>query len=278
MKKHKFKSVPPFDKLFDNLEIDQILKETNGYRNYKDINKKRYTVKIVYRIKALLCYGKIDEAEELCYEAIDSNALLEKGQYMVNVFLYQIYYYKKELWKSFYYFNKIPTDDVQYINLIQKGFLFSLIEAGNKELYDEIVKAPDDWIIAHVLRKRAGESNFKTKTILNAIIQEFDKAEVYYDNTMQIRIFRCFNVGKSSYNGKLKTCDYIYVCSINEDPHSIKTFYLIDSPGSLKYHDITEVINKGAEKQLPTITNNESKSFATSKFLARQRKMKSKNN
>lgn len=278
MSKSKLKSSPSFDRLFACLQIDEVLQRTEDYKEYIKLNSNKYTSKVIYRIKSLLCYGRFDEAEMLCYEALKCPSLLAKGKYMVNVYLYQIYFYKRELWKSFYYYKHIPTEDEKYKNMINKNFLLRFIEAGNPELFKRIINVPKGYVIGHVQNKRSGDLNFSEKGVIDAIMQEFSEAKVYYDNTMEIRIFSCFNVGKSEYNGKSETCDYIYVCSIDDNPMSIKTFYPISSPGSLEYHDISGLVRKLDNKNQSTgnAACELTSGSATQKFMARQRKMNTK--
>lgn len=278
MSKSKLKSSPSFDRLFASLQIDEVLQRTEDYKDYISLNSNKYTTKVIYRIKSLLCYGRFDEAEILCYEALNCPSLLTKGKYMINVYLYQIYFYKRELWKSFYYYKNIPTEDDKYSSIINRDFVLKFIEDGNPELFKKITNIPKECIIGHVQSKRAGNLNFGEDAVIDAIMQEFNKATVYYDNVMQIRIFSCFNVGKSEYNGKNETCDYLYVCSINDNPCSIKTFYPISSPGSLKCHDISGLVRSLDSKNQSTgnAASELTSGSATQKFMARQRKMNTK--
>ena len=277
MGRSKFKSGPSFDRLFSCLEIDEVLQRTEDYKEYITLNSNKYTSKVIYRIKSFICYGRFDEAEVLCYEALNCPSLQYKGKYMIKVYLYQIYFYRKELLKSYHYYKQIPTEDKKYVDKINKDFLLRFIEAGNPELFKRISSVPKECIISHVKRKRAGHLNFSEDSVIDAIIQKFDQAKIYYDNIMQIRIFSCFNVGKSEYSGKNETCDYIYVCSINDDPYSIKTFYPIPSPGSLQCYDISSLVRKLDNEKHFTSNNviEPTNSLTMQKFMARQRKKNS---
>ena len=263
-----------YTKLEENLEYDEIIRITGDYENYLNINTNKYNVKTIYRVKALIFVGNFDEALRICYEALSTNALSEQNRNLIKYYIYCIYYFKEEHLKCIYYSEKL---DIKYGGENNRKRLIRLIENliydGNPLFYDEHFSVAKENFMTHIIKRRNTDFNVDIEAFTDAIIDNFYKTRPYYINTTVVRIFRCFNAGKSESTGKLETCDYFIVHSKRDDKDTLVTSYFVPSPGSLEYCDITgDVYMKMEEKKnsSPVI-----RTRATEKFLRRQQKKKS---
>lgn len=65
-------------------EYDSILKQTEDFRLYYHINSNHYVTKILYRIKTLILYGRFQEAEQLCLEALNNKNIEKHSSELIN--------------------------------------------------------------------------------------------------------------------------------------------------------------------------------------------------
>lgn len=259
--------------LVNNKQYDLILKRTSDYRLYKDIDSVAYVYKIGFRVQALVLCGRFSEAESLCYEAIDSGRLSEKNLFFINYYLYLTYYYTKQYIKCIGLLENFTSNDKFAFK--RKDYLMkSIIQESDDQSYNDLFHIPTKIFVKHVTNRRGFHSNTDLKMLAGVIKSNFYNARAYYENLTEFRIFRFFNVGKSNYNGKLQTCDYVQVVSLKNDPESLITCYFIDNPGSLEFYDLTPIVSENMIKHkvsnVPGIKNN------IEKFYSRQRKKDAK--
>lgn len=261
-----------YKKLDDNYEYLEILACTKSFRKSINVNNRKYNVKVVYYIKALIIYGRFDEAESICYEALDSGILSEENEELIKYYLFEIYYFKKEYFKCLGLRTELKVDE-EILKKRDFHFLGSIAVEGNLELYDGIFAVNKNTLESHILTRRAVHCNINTKLMIDAIFDNYYNAKPYYQNLAIIRVFRCFNAGSSDHKGKNISCDYIVTISVKDDPKTMVTCFFADSPGSLEYYDITEYIHNFREEKKSIYPK---KTTCTDKFMARQRKMNTK--
>ena len=225
-------------KLCEQRKYEDVYEYTGDYRDYATASKK-FCIKIIYRIRTLILYGKFEEAEQLCHEALKSKYVLTHYYELVYYYLFSTYYYRKLYIECMNLIKKLNRDDENHPELCRL-LLHNLIVDGNNDLKDKFFNIPKYVFMGHILKKEDRYFNVEVNTLYETIKDNFDNAEVYYENLKCFRIFRCFNAGVSDYNNKKSCCDYIIVYYLINDPNSMLTCYLIDSPGTLKYCDITE--------------------------------------
>lgn len=269
---NNFRNNTSYQKLDDNYEYLTILKSAKTFRNSINVNDRKYNVKVVYYIKSLITYGRFDEAEAICYEALDSGILSAENNELVKYYLFEIYYFRKEYYKCMGLRNELKSDSE-----IQKKRNFDLFGSiaveANPELYDKIFCVKKRTLEGHILTRRAVHCKIDTKLMIDAIFDNYYKTKPYYQNLSIIRVFRCFNAGSSDHKGITTSCDYIVAVSVKDDPKTMVTCFFVDSPGSLEYYDITEYIHNFREEKKSIYPK---KTTCTDKFMARQRKMNTK--
>lgn len=265
------KNMKKLDRYDECFEYDYILEKTSNYNNIRDLSYGSYSIQIIYRIKALVTYGRFDEAEELCHEILSFNHPRETTAKVIYYYLFIIHYFKREYIKCLKMLPTIQTNNESYNKQLKYYLAASLAADGNPELKEKLFYFPKSNIITHFKKKRSHEINVDVDLLLDTIFENFNNTRVYYQNISELRVFRCFNIAKSDYNGKMETCEYILVYSRKDFPESIATFYFVSSVGSLESLDITNQIYKAKD----TTENKNNICSATSKFMERQRKKKS---
>ena len=252
-------------------EYDTVLKKTDDYNMFKGIDSTSFAYKIEFRVESLVTLGRFDEAEKLCYEALDSNKLSEKRIRYIYYYLYLIYYYTNQYLKCIYLMNSGYINDCGLESKKYKELYKSIACAGNPELFYKLFNIPKQNFINHVLKRRSEDVNVDLDKLYDVMKDNFANAKTYYRDFSTFRIFRCFNVGKTNFNNKPDLCDYVQVVSVKDNPNTMITCYFINDPGSLSYYDITGQVFKDElvknESDLPVKHNIE-------KFNQRQKKMK----
>lgn len=262
-----------YSDLETSYDYEYILKLTADYEKYARINNKKYNTKTTFRIKSLIFLGRFDEALKLCYEALDTNLLKPENVELVNYYIFMIFFYKKEFIKCFalinnlYDFDEKKTIKEKYFRIIE-----DMIHSDSPETYEKLFELKKEHFVTHVIKRRGEDFNIDFNIITDVIIKNFAYAKVYYQNMTEVRIFRCFNAGKSNYYGKTETCAYIIVHSQNSSPKSLITAYLSSSVDNLDFCDITNDVYTILEnKNNPKV---EIKSANLHKFRVRQAKKK----
>ena len=262
-----------YTELENSYNYQEILRVTQDYNRYATINFKKYNIKIIFKIKSLIFFGRFDEALNLCYEALDSKILNDDNNELVNYYVFMIHLYKREFIKCISLLTNIKDFDENKTRLEKfKRVVEDLIYTDNPETYNKLFPIEKENFVTHVKKRRREDFNIDFDIIADAIINNFYKARVYYQNSTEVRIFRCFNVGKSDYYGKNETCSYIIVYSKNGSIKSLITAYLEPSVNNLEFCDITSEVYEKLENK--NETNNEIKSASLDKFRVRQSKKK----
>lgn len=252
-------------------DFESILKKTNDYNMFKGIDSESYAYKIGFRVEVLVTLGRFEEAEKLCYEALETHKLDERREGFLYYYLYLIYYYTKQYYKCIEIIKRGYIHDSSPKSKTFQMLFSSIASEGKPDLYEKLFDIPKHVFVKHVLKRRAEDVRLDLNKLYDVIQENFYNAQPYYENFSMFRIFRCFNAGKTDYNDKPDLCNYIHVVSTKDDPNTMITCYFISDPGSLSYYDITSLVF--AEKMEKNKSNNEVK-HNIDKFNQRQRKMK----
>ena len=281
MSKHKYN----YANLVSSLEYNKLLDITSEYNNnFQD--KKSCMYAYIYRIDALITFGRFDEAMELCFESMDKT---ENEMYLQHIyhFLSAIYYFKKDYIMSLYY-NSLSVDkEERFLNYrtIVEGLACN---STNEEIANRLTIVDKDILEKHIKIRHAGAFNDESDVIFRLIRKNFYKAPTYYDFFSKYKIFRCSSIGNihsldlhyskttdiknQNIKNQFFLSDYIKVIFKNEHPHSILTSYPVESNGDLSYYDLSEEYFKTTDSRYNTFSVRSRRLERVNKFEARQSK------
>ena len=224
------------EKVYD---YEEILRITSDYEKYATMNTKKYSKKVIYRIKSLMFYGRFAEAYALCNEALGKKILSEEHTELIHYYIFMIFFYEKKFWACRHLLKYVKDFEdkprIEKLGRLYEGLIYST----DKDLYFKLFSITKENFVTHVQKRRGDSFNIDINIIADAVVNNFYNTRTYYQNMTEFRIFRCFNVGKSEYYTKTETCSYIVVLSKVDSPKSLITAYMIPYLNNLECCDIT---------------------------------------